>query len=35
MQAIAHGDRPEPYFGVGFESLPQFMATFTPRQQAA
>lgn len=32
MRAIARGDTPEPYFGVGFESLPQLMNTFTPRR---
>ena len=32
MQAIARGETPEPYFGVGFESLPQLMTTFTPRR---
>ena len=32
MQAIERGESPSPYFGIGFESLPQFFAVFTPRR---
>lgn len=32
MQAIERGESPMPYFGIGFDSLPQFFAVFTPRR---
>ncbi len=32
MQAIERGESPPPYFGIGFDSLPQFFAVFTPRR---
>lgn len=32
MQALERGDSPVPYFGIGFDSLPQFLAVFTPRR---
>lgn len=32
MQALRSGKRSEPYFGVGFESMGQMLATFTPRR---
>ncbi|WP_018913218.1 hypothetical protein [Thiomonas sp. FB-6] len=32
MQAIERGERPFPYFGIGFDSLPQFFGVFTPRR---
>ena len=32
MQALQGGKRSEPYFGVGFESMAQMLATFTARR---
>ena len=32
MQALQAGKRSEPYFGIGFESMAQMLATFTPRR---
>ena len=32
MLALERGEEPPPYFGIGFESLPQLFAVFTPRR---
>lgn len=32
MEALQAGRKAQPYFGVGFESLAQMLATFTPRR---
>jgi predicted transcriptional regulator len=32
MQSLQAGKRSEPYFGIGFESMAQMLATFTPRR---
>ncbi len=32
MRALERGESPVPYFGIGFDSLPQFFAVFTPRR---
>ena len=32
MEALERGETPEPYFSVGFESLPQLLAIFTPKR---
>ncbi len=32
MHAIERGESPPPYFGIGFDWLPQFFAVFTPRR---
>jgi predicted transcriptional regulator len=32
MLAIERGEVPEPYFGVGFDSLAELLAAFTPRR---
>ena len=34
MEALDAGDLPEPYFGIGFESLPQLLEIFSPRRWA-
>lgn len=32
METLEKGKMPKPYFGVGFESLPQMLAVFTPKR---
>jgi predicted transcriptional regulator len=32
MESLDVGDLPEPYFGIGFESLPQLLEVFSPRR---
>ena len=32
MEATEAGENPEPHFGIGFESLPQMLAIFTPKR---
>lgn len=32
MEAIESGQTPEPHMGIGFESLPQLLAIFTPKR---
>lgn len=32
METLEKGKTPKPYFGVGFASLPQMLAVFTPRR---
>lgn len=32
MEALQQGKTPEPYYGVGFESLPKMLAVFTPKR---
>lgn len=32
LEAIDRGKVPEPYFGVGFESLPRMLSVFTPKR---
>jgi predicted transcriptional regulator len=32
MEALDRGEAPEPYFSVGFESMPQLLGVFTPKR---
>lgn len=34
MESLDAGELPEPYFGIGFESLPQLLEVFSPRRWA-
>lgn len=32
MEALERGERAKPYFGIGFESIGQMLAVFTPKR---
>lgn len=32
MEALQRGETPEPYFGVGFQTMAQMLAVFTPKR---
>jgi predicted transcriptional regulator len=32
MEALQSGEDPAPYFGIGFETLPQLLAVFSPKR---
>lgn len=32
MEALDHGERPKPYFGIGFQDVSQMLAVFTPKR---